>query len=284
MLGYTGIASIDGTPTDEWLAQRLLPFAVRDGNSVRDPLPCFVGNRLERWYPVNLVMSELAEAINRLCASDSKARWLKSCVDCPLVIQGVGYRWRRRRRNRSGRMEAFIAHVRKEAGALNCSWGLYPCRRDPPGRFWVIAAPRDDQTDADLQWLGEQTKDADPERCRIVCLDLFARVAARRSTVGRAVMMILIVPTPNPQIVFRSHLLQDAVIGPNRILKYQQPYAQLPWIIGPLGTITPTTLYGNSMPLFPIGGHFRLQTYSPRSVENNPICAIGPHFRKPLPT
>lgn len=228
-LSYTGLAYIQGMPTDAWIAQRLngAEFPIDPST---DQFMFRAAIRRTTWPQLGLALGQLAEAFSSIAAQIT-----------PIQIAVSGWLWYRRKRKRP---RPFIARIGQDkSGRYRLSFsprchGYYFQQMPLPTGY--LTSDERGRLDGRLSSL--QLAEAEQELTRTIRM-----VAARTETVGADCMSISI------QHPWCAHPDITARFIPNNAEVPSQPIttpsfaAYSPWVIGPHQCIAPTCMMGGSM-------------------------------------
>jgi len=223
-IGYTGLAQLDGKPTDQFLAEVL----IGDPLSVPPPMLIMRAGRRERrdiGLATTQLMAALSSAVQRVPIAHRKY--------APIVMLS-GWRWRRKGpKNRDRGTFVWVLHphgttyhVRRERPAL----GQVRLSGVPAGRL------RKDEVDRYLDQLLALPLPPDPAMSTNLLAELTREVADRSAaagdpTVGRDCMTISM-PAPYRTREIQIRFVPDPLSG-------SSPKTYSPWVVGPELVVSP---------------------------------------------
>jgi hypothetical protein len=235
-IGYTGIAYLEDTPTDQWLVEKLSgwPYERR-----RRPDMLMIGGVLNWWRNIELTLhlfqSELRRAFSQARASERQFHF-------ELAIVGWRLKWKRKRQFVSS---PFVARVIKAAGSPSV-------RVVMPGRRWYLGGKM--MTGQTPEYLTPEEyqhwrhrlviEHSDPQvradHAERVFTEAIRSVSARWASVGPHCMSILL-PPPGVGWVRVRYIPSESLDG-HPLADY--PVAYSPWIVGPRHILAPSVMRG----------------------------------------
>lgn len=267
-VAYSGLAYLEGLPTDRWIAQKLsgeqFPdrFALRTGPTT---------HWLDVGQSVELIRRECQAAFSRLEPSALTTQHF-------LV---AGWQWRRGiARPIQWLIGNWRDHTRRafQAYSLPRYWHY-----QSPSRFCLSWIPASNPLrKGELRRLINDLRStlASPDASETLLIKA-VRLAARKSRVVGPHCMSVLIPPPSSAVV-RAHyvptvIAQAAVVGgPRRLLV---PAAFSPWVVGPRVVAAPSTLVG----AFHVrSGPFTVDLEAPPVPTDSPIASGVSSQPRPL--
>lgn len=231
---YTGHAYIGSTPTDQWLAEKLI------GKKLKDHLPCVECGPIKISY-IGPALQTLIEALNRAFTEDIeptlKDDWFKRKFD--LCFEG--YVWNKNRKSRP-----FNGVIFKTTNSDK----FYIRYSD---RHWyseaiITGAPSGNVSQEQLEKLTEVLRNKEPDEAESIISEFIQDLSKNNPTVGSDCMSILI-PSPSEahlkSVRVRFIPISEHVAYKPQISEDQIKIAYSPWVIGPQMFIPPAML-GNT--------------------------------------
>jgi hypothetical protein len=233
-LAYTGLAYIDGLPTDQWIAETLRDKPVALGRDGRRPaMLCF--ERVANWPSIGQALLRLASRLEATMSRLTPAVWRSA----PITIVVAGWQQYRTKRPR-----AFGLTIAKPKGRLT---EVLRFPRHLGRGFGLITEP-DGHLSAEEQRAAldavRQVTPVDAERAMVAEI---RKVAARTDVVGPHCMCILLPPpwvgwarirydSPSADMV---HLISERAT-------LQIPVAFSPWVVTEGWTMAPSINSGGN--------------------------------------
>lgn len=222
-LGYTGVAFLDGIPTDHWMAEKLTGGAIKNP---RRPGTLQFGP-LAKWCSVGLAEQVLASELN---ASFSKLTVIPIAKRLPFEIQIVGWQWGRGKRPRP-----FLSSIQKRENTS--AFILTHSVRHLGRNFFVAVSP-----EANTHFIGKPSLLASLRG--IKCADDAERALAkaiheaslRTPLIGPNCMSILLPPPHLRQARIRyigAPAFAQLISASDPARRLTFPAAFSPWVIGP---------------------------------------------------
>lgn len=238
-LSYTGLAFLEGTPTDSWIASKLNgtehPFDPR-----RVEFSIRFGIKRTSWTKFGLALQLLASELSGLASRQSDLRkW-------PVSIGAAGWLWYRRKPARP-----FIAVVEEvEPGHYGVKW----VPRQYGQYFLHLVLPRNYVTPSERSQIDSRLSEiALPEDASVVLADSIRRVAARHATVGADCMVVSIAHPGTPDRKIRAEFLLNTVEVPTHQQTSPRFLAYSPWVVGPHECFPPALMVGGASATFRVG-------------------------------
>lgn len=195
-ISFTGLAVLDGRPTDQWIAEHLWGGAVLDD---------FAGKPMLGTHQLRPALhKDIVRSINAL--RDNLAPALTRCPDShrqsPLTIIVAGWKWSRGNQprpyflalQRNPSSEARIVHYRRFGSSS-------PSHREPVPL--LSASPRGYTSLADLDSLAQRWLDAEWEAEIDILADEYQRVASQWPTVSPDFISVTIPPMRFNHVIVR---------------------------------------------------------------------------------
>lgn len=283
-LGYTGLAYIDRKPTDEWLAQKLIPHDLESKRSPNGTLPVWCSYETVKWLDVGWVIRTLVEALNRRITTAYLSREQRTWKEHPFAILATGHIWNRRNQNRLQRARPFAVTISKAQGKPFCTVEPNWFRSADSVAGGVFAVPRTKLVNQEIESFCRDSMSLDVLQCEPRIVESVRNVASQSKVVGGTVLSVVIYSPQHRIVVIKLHPIKPHEIAPSDLVGCSQAYMNTPWIIGPSGFAASGTMFG-SEPFRPEMriGHYRFRIEIPVSQPGSPRIAIGPHFRKGPP-
>jgi hypothetical protein len=277
-IAYSGRAYLDGTPTDQWIAEMLAGEPLRRDNRGGiqfGPLR----RRLDIGQSIELLRTELGSAFARLP---------RSTTPPTLQIIVAGWQW--------GRKQArpIATHVVK----LDASPPVF--RIEPLPRYWHFRQPEDRSLKLNAVGLslvprrnplsGDEVRktferllqtNPSPDDSTHVLIDTIRLAASKQPRIVGEDCMCVYLPPPSSrfaQVVFVSPQEQRVMVTGGR---WQEvlPATFSPWVIGPGLAAAPSIVVGTiSLPL----GPFTVKITAPTVTDDTGIQAVWSSQRRPL--
>ncbi len=230
-LSYTGLALLEHSPTDSWIASKLNgtqhPFNPREIDfTIR------FGIKRTTWPKLGLALIQLANELNTLATPRN------SCLRAmPVTIAVAGWLWYRRKQSRP-----FIALIGKSNG------GRYVVDWAPRqyGQYFLhLIAPRHYVPSNEQSEINDRLATiALPEEATTVLASSIRRVAARTKTVGADCMAVSIShPNVSNPKIRTEFLLNDGEV-PSQARTSPRFVAYSPWVVGPHECFPPARMVG----------------------------------------
>lgn len=266
-LSYTGLAYLNGVPTDTWIAQRLngdeFPF-----DPDKDEFMSRTGMRRKQWPRLSFALKQLANSFSELASKPSVG--LKST---PVLVAVSGWLWYRRKRPRP--FIAFIGPTTDNKYIVGWSprrYGYYFLEMPLPNGYLTT----DERHRLDSILATADLSQATEELARTIHM-----VAGRTETVGADCMVVSI---PHPFSEFRtitSRFIRNVHAVPSQPVTTPSFVAYSPWFIGPNQCIAPVQMIGCSISMQVGIYNISLEGFTPpEEPENLPFTVIEPQVRK----
>jgi hypothetical protein len=274
-MGFTGIAYVEGVPTDQWLAQQLVDKPLNGPPG--EPTPAYISGRVRPWRDVGSVLNTLRDSLSavsaRLTNRNRREQWRLN----PFVLLCVGWLWNR---NRPSTSRPFIAYILKEEQRTDFDLLWSSPRAGATQEGMVVAAPRSPFVDSALASLAPQLGDANPDDAERLMVEATRKCAHEAPVIGHDVLSVLL-PPPKYACI-RIRFIPRSLVQKSRIIPNSQELSFSPWVIGPCGIVGPAAFYGRGLSMG-VGGHFRLDFECPERRPGAPIFAFGSQVRRPPP-
>lgn len=241
-IGFTGLAVLDGLPTDQWIAEQLFGRPLD-----RAPVKGYPALSIEGWRPApnhdvvrsfELAAELLAPAFQRVHEAHPKQQ-----LTLTLVI--AGWKWSRRHHPRpfflsihkeQNSSKFFIKHYRRYGSSSELNRKPIPI---------LCAAPGCYLDKADLQNLAEQLDPAGWYEEFDILVDTYQRVAAVYPAVSANFMSVTIPPLHHKRVVVRYHTSDStAVPCSTQGISSKQPVTYSPWLVGSRLMMAPAIVAG----------------------------------------
>lgn len=243
-IAYTGVAYLDGVPTDRWIVEKLT------GRSSLTGATSFVqfSKKPHHWLDLGQALQKLQVDLSALFA-----RLHRNRRDIPFAVLLTGWQW-----NKCGRVRPVMASVSKDAGerafriyCLPRYWHFDDTERAkrqfstrsepiPAGKpIRLLAAPSGNISQAELVTLN--IDDQRPNEAEQTLVRATRQIAARNGYVGPNCISILISP-PSIGCVRVRYLAESNDTG--RIGNRLTPVGFSPWLVGPCAITAPSALIG----------------------------------------
>jgi hypothetical protein len=236
-LGYTGLAFLEGIPTDQWLVEKMTGLFYRRG--ARPAVLRF--GRLPRWLPVGRVFKELRDELDKLFALPDMQTSVRACPF--FEVAGTGWQWTRR-----GLARPVLFGVVKKQVADRFEVDYGPRRM---GRECFISATPD--TNANL--IDKLSLGARLKKCRSVdeteqlLVDTIRDVASQTPVVGVDCMSILLPPPSvgpaRVRYLGTNEIAVQVVLPDGKTQSIKPPTAFSPWIVGSMAVHAPSVFNGD---------------------------------------
>jgi len=255
-LSYTGLAYLQDTPTDAWIAHKLngtqFPF-----NPKAVDFTMRLGMRRSEWPALGCALSQLAAALTQ-AASLPRSDLRRSSI----TVAVAGWLWYRRKRPR-----AVLATVGKVGSdEFGVKWA--PRRH---GKYFLhLIAPNGYLSDFERQEVHARLAGADLEDATAIFASSIRRVAARTDTVGADCMSVSISHPWMDERTINARFLPNLGEVAEKPRTSPRFAAYSPWVVGPHQCLAPMLLVG-------AGGQFNVGQY--RLVLSGP----QPEYRPPHP-
>lgn len=231
-LSYTGLAFLDGAPTDAWIVSKLngaqhsfdprnVEFSIR------------FGIKRATWPKLGLALRRLADELTELASRNPHLRSM------PVTVAAGGWLWYRRKFPRP-----FIAVIGEVArGRYAVSWAprqygqCYQHLITPTG--YVSAFER---SEIDRQLAGI----AYPRDAALVLASSIRRVGARTATVGADCMVVFIDHPWVAERKIRAEFSLNDGEAPSQSRTTPRFVAYSPWVIGPHECFPPALMIGGA--------------------------------------
>jgi hypothetical protein len=230
-VSYTGLAYLDGVPTDQWIAEQLVGRSLRDRGTMG-------------YYDIQPL--EIGQAMNLLCDRLSRVFSNIRSPTFPTNIVVAGWKWKR------GRSLPLLATIRQVSTSgdfvveyLLSRYWLYERAPDGSHRLCLAAAPPTNIHRAELQCAMGRLKSGTPESFAQALASTIRRVSTRLSVVGPHCMSIFLPPPTQDSVRIRFlpltvHSVATHYSEQTEIL----PVAYSPWIIGHRLVVSPAIMAG----------------------------------------
>lgn len=252
-IGYTGMAYLENTPTDQWLVEKLSghPYDTR----IRPDLHIMGNKVLEPWRNIGQTLRLFRSELGRAC---SQARAPEQQYFLALAIVGWRLKWKRKSQFVSS---PFVAEVIKAAGSASVRV-LMPPRRWYLGQMMMWETRRGHLTLEERHQLGDGLSIAHTDSLtkadynEQVFTEAIRSVSARSPGVGPDCMSTLI-PPPKVGWIRVRYI-------PNESSPAHSSVAYSPWIVGPRNILAPSVMRGTgwNIPL----GQFSVVLEGPQMV------------------
>lgn len=179
-MAYTGLAYLDGVPTDQWLAGNISGCSWKDGEII----PLMFG-AIPRWSHIGPTLTRIQKGLEQVFRSK---RLTKNARRMPFELAVAGWQW-----NRRGQARPTIAVVGKEKGKSSVTIARLPRAEGWLGRG--IGCPTSHLTSSDIESMKEDMGKANsPNEVKMVGVNGIRRVSNRTSVVGPDCMSVFIHP------------------------------------------------------------------------------------------
>jgi hypothetical protein len=261
-MAYTGLAYIDGVPTDQWIAGVLAGHVFERGRP-----PSLRLGRIPSWRHIGPTLDNLASRLTMAWTSERQRPFGAPMFE----VLVTGWQWDRRQRARP-----IVIGVRKNAGQSH-----FRIERAPRhlGRNFVAAATPEGNVNPDEIELMRSRLRAirSADEAERILVDTIRSVSARPGTKVGADCMSIMIPKPSLRIVRVRYI----PISPARLairsrsddrLLMTAPAAFSPWVIGRDLVHAPSILSGR----FAIRlGQFTVELEAPEPSGSGLRSALG---------
>jgi hypothetical protein len=274
-LGYTGLAYLDGIPTDQWMVETL------------------TGHRFERGRkppaisPTPISARDIGQSIARLKRGLERApvesKWASYWRTSSFDVCVSGWQWSRKR------ARPVVAWLSKPENGVAIELGNKPRHwhwdRDPKKRFkvQVVAAPASNLPGAQLKAMAEQLANCDPDKAERVMVEAIHEISRSVPEVGPHCMSILIGPPSTASIRIRYIPVGGpalAVMATARGPALTVPAAFTPWLVSPGAIFAPSINAGVSEVRI---GTYTITLEAPKSSGSGILGLLSSQQRPKLP-
>jgi hypothetical protein len=270
-LGYTGLAYLEGIPTDQWIVEKMTGLFYERGKRTG----ALRMGRLPRWPTIGLAVRGLRKELDDVFFRSGMPQ---NARDIFFEVAGTGWQWSRR-----GRSRPVLLGLKKKKASDHFELE-YEARHI--GREFLISATPDENAalldEASLK--GQFRKIRSADEAERVLVNAIRDVASRRDVVGKNCMSILL-PPPGLHTARVRYVGEDvsATLSDSREDVAQSmalPAAFSPWIIGATGVHAPSILSGNWT--FNVG-QFEVKIEAPEFPGPGSRGGMGSIERPPAP-
>jgi hypothetical protein len=274
-IGYTGLAYLDGVPTDRWLARKLaMDESLQDDGrgSMRQGFGV-----PKRWFTVGEAILTLAWALTDLYASMRTVSGLPS-----LELAIVGWQWKASRWQWNlARSRPVAWHINKDGAAkrflasqLPRYWGW----EKRPGEFKFVDTPPRLSRETKRALLEELAKVGSLALAAEVLRRTIREVAEYDAGVGRDCMSIRL---PHPA---KSRIVDIAFSSPEPRERTDRLPGYTPWVVAPDTVVSPTAVNAGSIEVFAGPFTFRFEGGQQPLVRDDGIIVVfEPQPRRAAP-
>ena len=270
-MSYTGLAYLDGVPTDQWIAEQLVGRSLRDSSR-----PGMMG-----YYDIQPL--EIGQALSLLCDRLHRVFSNMPSPGFPTNIVVAGWKWKRRR------SLPLLATVRQVSTlgdfdiehSLSRYW-LHQLAPDGSHRLCLAAAPLPNIDRAELRCTMDRLKSGSPESFAKALASTIRQVSERLSVVGPHCMSVFLPPPTQDSVRIRflplsTHFASTTSSEHTEIM----PVAYSPWIIGHRLLVAPSLMAGGET--FVDLGPIRVSLMSPSLTGRGITYMMSSQRRLPPP-
>lgn len=234
-IGYSGLAFIDGYPTDTWIISTLLGRPPEEYASITS-----LADDSFSWKGINESVRRLKigyeEAYKRLSSAERKAG--------PQFFNIVGWMYDKRR----GRNRPFFCEMRSNPAnpaRLDASYGKHSWAWDR--KFMLQTTPDIPRTH--VEWTRKKLAtqgNKSPDEFERILIAAIRRIAKERQTVGSTCMCIQIRPFAETQVVVRyaNPRTEDKILPPSSGKRTVPIEAYSPYVVAPPTIWAPSHIHG----------------------------------------
>ena len=243
VIGYSGLAALDGIYTDDWIAEKLQGMPLERGPR-GNPTTRIGKHAAPTWPDIGHALNVLAAALEA-----SVKRLPKSRRRIPQVIVYSG--WQRTRKPYDAR--PIVGHIKHDGFGSIVTYSAKRYWNVPSRRggfpFCLSAEPDGYVSPAELAQIGRTIHHGDPNQIEATLVNIIRDVARKQTTVGQSCMSIVI--PRHSDVPSRIHYLPDRdedvhLIGPSGSVKLAAVFT--PWIVTPTFAQPPQVIGGSVRP------------------------------------